>query len=169
MRAAQEPANEFDALFNAFYDRLARLLYRVTGDIGHAEEVAAEAFLRLHRKPPPAKTNLEGWLYRAGFRLALDHVKKQRRRSLYESRAGFFRPAASPEKTLQESEASARVRKALSGLKAEQISLLALRSEGLSYAELSAALNLNPASVGVMVARAEQALRKEYIKRYGQP
>ena len=43
-----------------------RLLYRVTGDTGRAAEAASEAFLGLHRNPPPTNTNLEGWLYRTG-------------------------------------------------------------------------------------------------------
>ena len=40
---------DFDALFAASYRRLARLLYRLTGDTGRAEEAAAEAFWRLHQ------------------------------------------------------------------------------------------------------------------------
>ena len=46
--------------------------------------------------------------------------------------------------------------------------LLVLRSDGLSYIELASALDLNPASVGTLLARAQQAFRKEDIKRYGQ-
>jgi RNA polymerase sigma-70 factor (ECF subfamily) len=38
----------------------------------------------------------------------------------------------------------------------------------LTYAELAAALNLNPASVGALLARAGQAFKKEYVKRYGE-
>jgi len=58
----EEAARDFDALFQTYYTRLARLLYRVTGDTARAEEVAAEAFWRLHRKPPSDQSNLEGWL-----------------------------------------------------------------------------------------------------------
>jgi DNA-directed RNA polymerase specialized sigma24 family protein len=56
MTAHQEATGDLETLFNTYYGRLARLLYRVTGDMGRAEEVAAEACWRLHRKPPPAKT-----------------------------------------------------------------------------------------------------------------
>jgi RNA polymerase sigma-70 factor (ECF subfamily) len=45
--------------------------------------------------------------------------------------------------------------------------LLLLRSEGLSYAELAAALNVNPASVGTLLARAQRAFRQEFERRYG--
>ena len=46
--------------------------------------------------------------------------------------------------------------------------LLLLRADGLSYDETAAALNLNPSSVGTLLARARQAFRKEYVKRYGE-
>ena len=81
MSVPEAATREFDAPFSAYYARLARLLYRITGDRGRAEEMAAEAFWRLYRKPPAAKTNLEGWLYRAGVRLALDQLKMERRRA----------------------------------------------------------------------------------------
>ena len=45
--------------------------------------------------------------------------------------------------------------------------LLVLRSHGLSYEELAEALELNPTSIGTYLSRAQDAFRKEYIKRYG--
>jgi RNA polymerase sigma-70 factor (ECF subfamily) len=168
MTAHQEATGDLETLFHAYYGRLARLLYRVTGDMGRAEEVAAEAFWRLHRKPPPAKTNFEGWLYRTGLRLALDHVKREGRRARYEALASFFGFTATPEQTLQQIEERERVRQALTALKPEQVALLTLRGEGYRYAEIAAALNCHPASVGTLLARAEQAFRKEYVNRYGE-
>ena len=49
-----------------------------------------------------------------------------------------------------------------------QAELLLLRSHGLSYDEFASALDLNPASIGTLLSRAQQAFRKEYIKRYGE-
>lgn len=168
MTLPDEAAGDLEKLFDTYYGRLARLMYRVTGDMGRAEEVAAEAFWRLHHKPPPAKTNFEGWLYRTGLRLALDQVKKERRRARYEALASVFRATTTPEQALQQNQERERVRRALTALKPDQIALLTLRSEGFSYAQMAAALNLNPASVGTLLARAEQAFRKEYVNRYGE-
>ncbi len=55
----------------------------------------------------------------------------------------------------------------LGALPTRQAELLLLRHEGLSYDEVAAALGLNPASVGTLLARAQQAFRKEYVKRHG--
>jgi len=56
----------------------------------------------------------------------------------------------------------------LAALDSRQAELLLLRSSGLSYEEVAAALDLNPASVGTLLSRAQQSFRKEFIKRYGE-
>jgi RNA polymerase sigma-70 factor (ECF subfamily) len=145
------------------------VLYRVTADTGRAEEIASEAFWRLHRKPPRDKTNLEGWLYRTGLRLALDQLRKDRRRARYEALAGPFAISANPEQSAEQNQNRERVRATLAALDVDQIALIVLRAEGFTYAEVARKLRLNPASVGTLLARAEQAFRKEYVNRYGQP
>jgi len=159
--------DHFDSFFLAHYARLAKLLYRVVGDIQTAEELASEAFWRLHTRPPKSEQNLVGWLYRTGLHLALDSLKKRRRRAQYEARAASPDAPPSPFEALQSLERRNRVRKALTGLKPEQISSLTLRSEGYSLAEIASILSLNPGSAGTLLARADAALRKEYLRLYG--
>lgn len=55
----------------------------------------------------------------------------------------------------------------LSAIAPRHAELLLLRSHDLSYSEVAAALDLNPSSIGTLLSRAQQAFRKEYIKRYG--
>src|SRR5688572_26044966 len=107
---------DFDALFAAFYRRLARLLFRVTGDTHRAEELAAEAFWRLYKRPPAHHANLEGWLYRTGLRLALDHLKRDARRARYESLARFFSASPPPDLALHQSDERRQIRTALASL-----------------------------------------------------
>ena len=160
---------EFDEFFNTNYAHLARLFRRVVGDPGQAEELAAEAFWKLHRKPPASDHNLIGWLYRTGMRLALDNLKKQKRRERYEALGPVLRPIHNPEQALEQREQQDQVRQVLAALKPGHAALLLLRSHGLSLGELASSLNLNPGSVGTFLARAETAFRKEYVKRYGEP
>jgi RNA polymerase sigma-70 factor (ECF subfamily) len=54
-----------------------------------------------------------------------------------------------------------RVRAALGRLPHRHAVALVLRHSGLSYADVAAALDLSPGSVGTTVRRAESALRKE--------
>ena len=165
----EDSSREFDEFFVASHARLARLFRRVVGDPGQAEELAAEAFWRLHRKPPASDHNLIGWLYRTGLRLALDSLKKQKRRAHYEALGAVSPAVRGPEDVLEQREQRDRVRQVLSVLKPDYAALLLLRSDGFSLGELAAMLNLNPGSAGTFLARAELAFRKEYVKRYGEP
>jgi len=132
-------------------------------------QLAAEAFWRLHRKPPASDQNLLGWLYRTGLRLALDSLKKQKRRAHYEALGAVSRTGQDLQEALERRERRHRVRQVLAALKSEHAALLLLRSEGFSLSELAVILKLNPGSVGTFLARAEIAFRKEYVNRYGEP
>lgn len=166
-KTVDDAAASFDSFFTANYCRLARLIRRVVGDPAYAEEIASEAFFRLHQKPPLSESNLIGWLYRTGLRLAFDNLKKQKRRSHYEGLAPVPAPAQTPEHSMERQEEQDRVRQVLAALKPDQADLLILRSEGLRLSDLAATFNLNPSSVGTLLARAENNFRKEYVKRYG--
>jgi RNA polymerase sigma-70 factor (ECF subfamily) len=47
-------------------------------------------------------------------------------------------------------------------MKPRSARVLILRHSGLSYAELAAALQVNPASIGKLLARAEEEFEKKY-------
>ena len=160
--------DNIDDLFTTNYAALTRLIYRVVGDRGWAEELAAEAFWKLHRDPPLSDRNLVGWLYRTGLRLALDNLKQRKRREHYEGQAAPPGALPGPEEVLQQREQQLRVRSVLAALKQDQANLLLLRSEGYTLAEIARILSLNPNSVGTLLARADMAFRKEYVNRYGE-
>jgi RNA polymerase sigma-70 factor (ECF subfamily) len=161
-------APQLDALFRAHYRRICRVIYRIVGQADLAESLAAEAFWKLHQRPPAHLTNAEAWLCRTGVRLALDSLRMERRRTRYESAAPLAAPAPlNPEDDLARTQEQERVRQVLADMKPDHAALLMLRAEGLSYQELAAALNLNPASVGTMLARAEARFKQEYEERHG--
>ena len=75
----------------------------------------------------------------------------------------FFTAAANPEKAFASRQRQLRGGLVLKSMYQRDAELLVLRFEGLTYAELSNALSINPASVGVMLSRAQAAFRKEYL------
>jgi RNA polymerase sigma-70 factor (ECF subfamily) len=99
--------------------------------------------------------------------MGLDELRRQTRRLRYEALFRFGRDTNTPEEIHATNEERAKVRRVLSAIARRQAELLVLRSHGLSYQELASALYLNPASVGTLLSRAQQAFRKEYIQRYG--
>jgi DNA-directed RNA polymerase specialized sigma24 family protein len=86
-RAVEHTTAEFDALFRAHYRRICRVIYRIVGQPDLAESLAAEAFWKLHQRRPAHLTNAEAWLCRTAVRLALDSLRKDKRRVRYESAA----------------------------------------------------------------------------------
>jgi RNA polymerase sigma-70 factor, ECF subfamily len=73
----------------------------------------------------------------------------------------------SPDAVLEQAEERTRLRQTFGGLNTDQVALILLRAEGLTYEEIAARLQMNPGSVGTQLARAEEAFRKEYVKRHG--
>jgi RNA polymerase sigma-70 factor, ECF subfamily len=159
---------DIDSLFRARFDRVARVIARVVRDPARAEELAVEAFVRLWRTPRAHTPHAEAWLYRTAVRLGLDELRRQTRRDRYENLLAVFRRIPTPEQLHAAAEEADRVRAVLSSLPVRQAEILILRSHDLSYSELSAALNIHPASLGTILARAQKAFRKEYVRRYGQ-
>jgi RNA polymerase sigma-70 factor (ECF subfamily) len=162
-----DQAFDFEATFRSQYDRVARVIARVVKDRARAEELAVEVFLKFWRSPRAQGENAEGWLYRTAIRQGLDELRHRSRRSRYERLLGFGRAVPTPEDVRTAAEEQERIRAVLAAIDSRQAELLVLRSHGLSYDELAVALELKPVSIGTLLGRAQDAFRKEYIKRYG--
>jgi RNA polymerase sigma-70 factor (ECF subfamily) len=165
-----EPATfDFEAIFRRYYVRVARLIARVVRDPGRAEELAVDVFWKLSRTPRAQSDHVGGWLYTCAVRAGLYELRREARRERFAHllRRDHERPP-DPEELRAAAEDQRKVRDVLASLEKRQAELVLLRSSGLSYEELAAALNLNPASVGTLLSRAQQAFRKEYIQRYGE-
>jgi RNA polymerase sigma-70 factor, ECF subfamily len=173
----------FESVFHRHYEPVARAVARIVRDTARAEEIAAEAFWKFWRNPKvqaSGYTSAEAggsgvreksaaWLYRTAIRMALDDLRKEARRVRRESGQPKRLPAQTPEEAHAAFEERNRVRLVLAALPRRQAELLLLRNSDLSYAEVAAALDLNPASVGTLISRAQQAFRKEYVNQYGEP
>jgi len=152
---------DLEQVFRTAYPRVVTVAARVLGSRDEAEDVAQEVFVAFGRSAVPAG-EAWGWLSVAAAHTALNHLRSRRRRTEREEAAeggdAIAPDAADVVVTLDERR---RVRAALARLPRKQAAALVLRHSGLSYAEVAAALDLSPGSVGTTVRRAETALRKE--------
>jgi RNA polymerase sigma-70 factor (ECF subfamily) len=164
---AGEAAFDFEATFRGQYGRVARVIQGVVHDQARAEELAVEVFLKLWRTGRAQGEQVDGWLYRTAVRIALDELRRRARRERYERMLGWFKAAPTPEELRAANEEQDRVRKVLGAIETQRAEMLLLRSQGFSYEQVARALGLNPASVGTLLNRAQEAFRKEYGKRYG--
>jgi RNA polymerase sigma factor (sigma-70 family) len=152
---------DLEHVFRTAYPRVVAVAARVLGSPDESEDVAQEVFLAFGRSSVPVGEAL-GWLSVAAAHTALNHLRSGRRRISREEVANdgdaVAPDAADAVVTLDERR---RVRAALARLPRKQAVALVLRHSGVTYAEVAAALDLSPSSVGTTVRRAESALRKE--------
>ncbi|MGY1827626.1 MULTISPECIES: sigma-70 family RNA polymerase sigma factor [unclassified Blastococcus] len=160
---------DLEEVFRDHYARVVAVATRVLGSRDQAEDVAQEVFLSFGRSTVPAD-EAGGWLAVAATHTALNVLRSGRRRSAREEIAGDGGPTVVPdvaEDVITREERSS-VRAALGRLPHKQAAALVLRHSGLSYAEVAAALDMSPGSVGTTVRRAESVLLKE-LNRHASP
>jgi RNA polymerase sigma-70 factor, ECF subfamily len=168
------PPQSFDELFLSTYPRLVSLLRRMLGDSGRAEELANEAFLKLHSTtlPPIARANIPGWLYRTAMNLGIDDLRARTRHFKIARQVSQQASSSNqPEDGLQlllRAETQQRVRLALSKLKPEWSQILLLRASDYSYKEIASHLDIPAASVGTLLIRAETGFEKCYLELFGE-
>jgi len=164
---AESAIPDLEALFQQHWEGLCRAVYRLVGDRLEAEDLVLEAFVQLYRRPPAQADNLAGWLYRVAVNLGLNTLRARKRRLRYEEQAGALDQAegttlGDPAAAFEQAQEHQHVRLALGEMRPRSAQLLLLRHSGLSYAEIAAALELAPASVGALLARAEKEFERIY-------
>ena len=156
---------DLEDVFRRSYPLVVGVAARVLGSRDQAEDVAQDVFISFGRTSVPAG-EARGWLSVAAAHTALNLLRSGRRRASREETV-----AASDDAVVSDVadavvvlDERRRVRAALARLPRKQAVALVLRHSGLSYAEVAAALELSPTSVGTTVRRAEAALREELIR-----
>lgn len=152
--------SDLEQVFRRDYALVVAVAARVLGARDGAEDVAQEVFLAFGRTSVPAE-EAPRWLSVAAAHTALNHLRSGRRRAAREERLADAEPVPDIADDVVVREERSRVRAALARLPRKQAVALVLRHSGLSYADVAAALDLSPGSVGTTVRRAESALRKE--------
>jgi len=164
----------FEQLVKLHSGKVIGLARRLVGHHEDAEELAQEAFLRLHRALPEFRGDslVSTWLYRTTSRLAIDHLRRERlKRRLF-----FFRfsnddpdpvdlacdPTTDPRRQAQSREAMGQLRQALNRLSPRQRVIFTLRHyEGLPLQEIASHLGLETGTVKAHLHRAVTTLRQE--------
>jgi RNA polymerase sigma-70 factor (ECF subfamily) len=153
----------FEDLFLRYYAPVYRVLYDVVGNAQEAEDLAQETFTVLYRQPPrlDGDNALGAWLYRIAVNRAYNALRAEQRS---QRRIGWAvtEHEHDPQDEYLRREERERVRAALARLPERTAKLLLLRHAGLAYAEIAAALQVAPGSVGTLLVRAERAFVQSY-------
>jgi len=149
---------DFDATFDQHYPSLVRYCRRLIGDVDAAEDVAQESMVRLfdHKVIGP-EPGIRAWLFKTATHLVRDRyrVGQNRLRLLAEHPVRPSEPE-SPDASLERLERLARAREALEALAPRDREILLMRYSGFSYKEIATAIDVEPTSVGTLLARAER-------------
>jgi len=149
------------------------MLTRVVGNSGQAEELASDAFYRLHRYRSQYRIEdyPAAWLYRTATNLALDALRANSRRIRREEHAqrdATANPAAgNPLFHLLAEEQRERVRTVIARLKPMQAQVLLMGSSGFTAKEIAALTGARLDSLYVLISRARAQFEKEYVGMYG--
>jgi RNA polymerase sigma-70 factor (ECF subfamily) len=171
--AVESPGGEFEQLFLEHYPRLVRVLIRLMGNSGQAEELAADAFYRFHRHRAEEGIdgNPAGWLYRTAVNLGLDALRSNSRRTRREEKAQreavLAAPAGNPLYELLAEEQRERVRNVLCLLKPIEGQVLLMGSGGFTCKEIAGVFGVRADSLYVLISRARARFEKEYVNLYG--
>jgi RNA polymerase sigma-70 factor, ECF subfamily len=151
------------------YEPLFRFLRSCGAPAATAEDLAQEAFLRLHRhlaESRPAE-NVRAWLFRVGYRLWIDHWRERRRETLAEDIAWdlwqqvLADPAPAADQELLARERRDWLRAAILRLSELQRKALYLRADGLHYREIAEVLRVGYWPVVEAVRRSLEILGED--------
>jgi RNA polymerase sigma-70 factor, ECF subfamily len=146
-----------------------RFLLRKTRDMGRAEELSQEAFLRLcrHLQEGRALDNPKAWLFTVANNLAIDTKRNDGNltdldehawKEIEESRSGT---QIDPEKLMLQDERLDKLHLAVLNLTTLQRDCLHLRAEGLRYREIAELMKISISTVADAVRRATVKLARE--------
>jgi RNA polymerase sigma-70 factor (ECF subfamily) len=176
LRVKEGDEAAFTQLVLSYQDRLVGIFCHMLGDPELAEDLAQEAFLRIYRArngyQPTAKFST--WLFRIANNLASNTRRSKGRRrevplSVRDSGPLGPRPEENlvadksglmPSRLFARSELQAVVQEALNTLSDRQrMALLLHKFEGMSYADIGAAMDMSAAAVKSLLSRARENLR----------
>jgi RNA polymerase sigma-70 factor (sigma-E family) len=144
-------------------DAAVRLAYLLTGDLGVAEDIVQDAFIRLagrlvHLRDPGA---FDAYLRTTVVNFSRSYFRRKRleRSYLQRARSAVVPEAGSPARSMEDRE---ELWQALSRLSQRQRAAIVLRFyEDLSEAQVAEILKCRPGTVKSLVSRGLEALRNE--------
>ena len=159
-RSGDEAA--FQELVDRYKDLVFALIARTVQDRSHAEDLAQDVFLRIHRGLPyfRGEARLSTWIYRIVANVCLQDQSRPRKiESLEDGRIEARTGGA--DRQFGDLELRDRLEKAISRLTPNYRLLIAAHYlQGVQYDELAEALQLPLGTVKTQLHRAKQQLRR---------
>lgn len=143
------------------------LAYRTTGKWDHAEDIAQDVFLKVHKAAPRYKptAKFSTWLYRVTLNLCIDHQRRNAKRSFAVDPSHLENTPVEYPDTIEKQELTRTVRNAVLQLPERQRHALILyRYQGLTYEEIADVIAASKPAVESLLVRAYANLRQKLAK-----
>jgi RNA polymerase sigma factor (sigma-70 family) len=158
------PLPGFGDYYEKYYPALLKHGAYLTGSVNVAEDIVQEAFMRLLNTPPD-HSNIQAWLYAVVTHLSYNYLRgekgKRTKEQFVESATGNL---VSLEDLALKNAEIRLTQKVLGLLSARDRACLLLKFSGYKYHEIAEALGLEKASVGKILARAQEKFKKLYSR-----
>ncbi len=150
-------------LILSYQRRVAGFVYAMTSRSDSVEDLAQQVFIKMIRalNGLQAPAQFESWLFRLARNTCIDHLRRQKLRSIFLPFAVEHEEVPEPPGAVDTEELDA-LRHALEQLRPQDRALLALVQEGRSHAEIAETLGTSVAAVKARLHRAREQLRKSY-------
>ena len=161
--AQQGNADAFGRLVVRYQQAVFNIAYRMTGSRQEAEDVAQETFIKAYRALNRFDLTrpFAPWLYRITTNTALNWIKRRRPEVNMDEETTRSETTPSIEAQAIAAETSDRLRAAIAKLSPNYRAAIELRHfQGLSYKEMSEALNAPLSDVKSWLFRARRRLRE---------
>ncbi len=156
----------YEAVIDAHYASVYRLLVLLSGDKHLAEDLTQEVFTAAWQaiRDFRGRASIKTWLHRIAYNTFISMQRRRSRDGLLAKGLGNHRPDAGEDPLLQTiaDERATGVCRALEGLDAEERAVLILHYvEGLSYREMAKVLGRPGGTVKWLTSRAIEKLRRQ--------
>jgi len=161
----------FERLLRQYERLVLATALRLLGNLEDAQDAAQEVFLKLHRNLAQVQSsgNFPGWLYRVTVNVCHDQRRKKSEVTSVEDAAEVVARGSDPQQELTEAERRRALELSLRLLSPKEREALVLRDlEGLSTADVAAALNVTEATVRSQISKARVKVKtfiEEYFRR----
>jgi RNA polymerase sigma-70 factor (ECF subfamily) len=161
-RAKKGDPKAFEELILPYEKLVLNISYKYMGNMEDARDVAQEAILKVYRNIKTCQTmsSFKAWICKITTNAAIDACRK--RKVIFEDLSeNLSSQDAGPEEEVLRMDERAQLMKALGSLPEDAKALIILRDmQGLSYEEISEALNCPMGTVSSKLSRARKQMRK---------
>jgi len=174
-RCLQGDDAAWETVVSSYAKRIYNLTYRYTGRRDEAEDLTQEIFIRVYQNLKSFCSDsgsFQGWIMKVGRNLIIDQYRRTRR---FQQSAGTEEMESmnlkdekvpSPQRGVEQTEASRFLREGLQALSPELKEAIILRDlEGLAYQEIAEFLGIPEGTVKSRINRGRLELAKLLTKR----